>query len=100
MKDKYSLNLVKIRHKSASWFKSYSKNSTDTADLGSGQIAVKEGRNELAGFKIKITFASYWCKFGKNWSIGSRDMVKTVLLRSGQIAVKEERDVLVRPHLW
>ena len=50
MKDKYCLNLVKIWHKSVNWFKSYIKNSTDTADLGSGQIAVKEGRDDLARF--------------------------------------------------
>ena len=61
MKDKYCLNLVKIWHKSANWFKSYSKNSTDTADLGSGQIAVKEGRDGIVRLRLlQKTIASHW----------------------------------------
>ena len=80
MKDKCCLNLVKIWHKSANWFKSYGKKSIETVDLASEQIALKEGRDGLGRLSLlMIKFASRWCKFGANRSIGSRDMAKTVL---------------------
>ena len=97
MKDKYCLNLAKTRHKSTNWFKCYSKNSTDTADLGSGQIAVKRDASALGGFLNKKSLLHH---NGEN--LAQIDLLvqeiwqKQFCISSGQIAVKEGHDGLVR----
>ena len=56
---------------------------------------MKEGRDDFARFlKKKITFASHWCKFGKNWSISSGYMAKTVLPSLRTDRCEEGRDGL------
>ena len=61
IKDNFCIILVQVWRKSGNWFKRYSKKSIDTVDLGSGQIALKEGRDGLVRFHLlKKKCTSHW----------------------------------------
>ena len=87
------ITLVKIWRISVYWFKRCGKKSIDTVDLGSEQIAFKEGRDALLDFVFKRRKLH---QIGENLAqIGplvQEIWQKQFCLRSGQIAVKEGRD--------
>ena len=52
IKNNFCIIMVNIWRKSVNWFKRYGKKSIKTVDLGSEQIALKEGRDDTVRFHL------------------------------------------------